>query len=102
MGMVGLGKGGIILGDPVPWFSAPLIADGAFNLSVAPGRWIVLSFLRSPANPRVEQQLAEVFRDSDLFDGDRDRLLRHSDRAAGRPRALPQPQHCGVSIHRRL
>ena len=36
--------GRIVLGDPVPWFSAPLIADGAFNLSVAAGRWIVLSF----------------------------------------------------------
>ena len=43
----------IVLGDPVPWFAAPLIGDGAFNLSVAAGRWIVLSFLGSPANPRV-------------------------------------------------
>ena len=63
--------GRIVLGDPVPWFSAPLIADGAFNLSVAAGRWIVLSFLGSPANPRVEQELAELFRDSHLFDDDR-------------------------------
>ena len=30
----------IVLGDPVPWFAAPLIGDGAFNLSVAAGRWI--------------------------------------------------------------
>ena len=50
--------GGIVLGDPVPWFAAPLIGDGAFNLSVAAGRWIVLSFLGSPANPQAEHELA--------------------------------------------
>jgi predicted 2-oxoglutarate/Fe(II)-dependent dioxygenase YbiX/peroxiredoxin len=62
---------GIVLGDPVPWFSAPLIADGSFNLSVAAGRWIVLSFLGSPANPRIEHELAELLRDRHLFDEDR-------------------------------
>jgi predicted 2-oxoglutarate/Fe(II)-dependent dioxygenase YbiX/peroxiredoxin len=61
----------IVLGDPVPWFAAPLIADGSFNLSVAAGRWIVLSFLGSPANPRVEHELTELFRSSRLFDEDR-------------------------------
>ena len=65
------GVGKIVLGDPVPWFAAPLIGDGAFNLSVAAGRWIVLSFLGSPANPRVEQELREILRLSHLFDEDR-------------------------------
>jgi predicted 2-oxoglutarate/Fe(II)-dependent dioxygenase YbiX/peroxiredoxin len=63
--------GGIVLGDPVPLFAAPLIADGAFNLSVAAGRWIVLSFLGSPADPRAEHELAEIFRSAHLFDEDR-------------------------------
>ena len=61
----------IVLGDPVPWFAAPLIGDGAFNLSVAAGRWIVLSFLGSPANPRAEQELTGIFQSSQLFDEDR-------------------------------
>jgi predicted 2-oxoglutarate/Fe(II)-dependent dioxygenase YbiX/peroxiredoxin len=63
--------GGIVLGDPVPSFAAPLIGDGSFNLSVAAGRWIVLSFLGAPANPRVEQELTEIFQSSHLFDEDR-------------------------------
>ena len=71
MGKTEADAGRVVLGDPVPWFSAPLIADGAFNLSVAAGRWIVLSFLASPANPRIEHELAELFRDSHLFDEDR-------------------------------
>jgi predicted 2-oxoglutarate/Fe(II)-dependent dioxygenase YbiX/peroxiredoxin len=62
---------GIVLGDPVPWFDAPLIGEGSFNLSVAAGRWIVLSFLGSPADPRVERELTELLRDSHLFVEDR-------------------------------
>jgi predicted 2-oxoglutarate/Fe(II)-dependent dioxygenase YbiX/peroxiredoxin len=62
---------GIILGDPVPWFSAPLVAEGAFNLQVAAGRWIVLSFLGSPANPRATEELAALLREAQLFDEDR-------------------------------
>jgi 2OG-Fe(II) oxygenase superfamily len=61
----------IILGDPVPWFGAPLIGDGAFNLQVAAGRWIVLSFLGSPANPRLKDELGALLRDPQLFDDDR-------------------------------
>jgi hypothetical protein len=61
----------IVLGDPVPPFAAPLIGDGSFNLSVAAGRWIVLSFLGAPANPRVEHELAAIFQSSHLFDEDR-------------------------------
>src|SRR3984893_17159404 len=64
-------QNGIILGDPVPWFSAPLIGDGAFNLQVAAGRWIVLRFLGAPANPKCKEELAGLLRDTDLFDEDR-------------------------------
>jgi predicted 2-oxoglutarate/Fe(II)-dependent dioxygenase YbiX/peroxiredoxin len=55
----------IVLGDPVPWFTAPVISGGSFSLSVAAGRWVVLSFLGSPADPRAERELAafsEIFR----------------------------------------
>ena len=62
---------GIVLGDPVPPFAAPLIGSGSFNLSVAAGRWIVLSFLGAPANPQAEQELAQIFQSAHLFDEDR-------------------------------
>ena len=61
----------IILGDPVPWFSAPLVGEGAFNLQVAAGRWIVLAFLGSPANPRVQEELAALLQEAKLFHEDR-------------------------------
>jgi predicted 2-oxoglutarate/Fe(II)-dependent dioxygenase YbiX/peroxiredoxin len=62
---------GIFLGDPVPWFDAPLIYGGSFSLQVAAGRWIVLSFLGSPADPRGNAELAELLRETQLFDEDR-------------------------------
>jgi hypothetical protein len=65
------GNDGIILGDPVPWFSAPLLAGGAFNLQVAAGRWIVLGFLGSPANPRAQEELSALLADAQLFDENR-------------------------------
>ncbi len=49
------GNNAIVLGDPVPWFGLPLIGEGSFNLQVAAGRWIVLSFLGSPANARMKE-----------------------------------------------
>jgi len=61
----------IVLGDPVPWFGAPLIGDGAFNLQVAAGRWIVLSFLGSPDDPKADLELTKLLRDTQLFDGDK-------------------------------
>lgn len=65
------GDSGISLGDPAPWFSAPLLPGGAFHLQVAAGRWIVLSFLGSPADPRVKQELAALLHDAQTFDADR-------------------------------
>jgi predicted 2-oxoglutarate/Fe(II)-dependent dioxygenase YbiX len=61
----------IILGDPVPWFGAPLLSGGSFHLQVAAGRWIVLSFLGSPAEARVERELEALLCDAHLFDDDK-------------------------------
>jgi predicted 2-oxoglutarate/Fe(II)-dependent dioxygenase YbiX/peroxiredoxin len=71
MGVLEPNRSGIILGDPVPWFGAPLIAGGSFHLQVAAGRWIVLAFLGSPADPRAEAELAELMREAALFEADR-------------------------------
>jgi peroxiredoxin len=60
----------IVLGDPAPWFGAPLIGEGAFNLQVAAGRWIVLSFLGSPADPQADRELTKLLRDVQIFDAD--------------------------------
>jgi predicted 2-oxoglutarate/Fe(II)-dependent dioxygenase YbiX len=65
------GAHGIVLGDPVPWFSAPLLTEGALHLQVAAGRWIVLAFLGSPANPRAWEELSALIGDGHLFDEDR-------------------------------
>src|SRR6202007_1169509 len=62
---------GIVLGDPVPWFGAPLIGQGEFNLSVAAGRWIVLAFLGARDYPRLAQELSGLLRENALFDEDR-------------------------------
>jgi predicted 2-oxoglutarate/Fe(II)-dependent dioxygenase YbiX/peroxiredoxin len=61
----------IILGDPAPWFGLPLIGEGSFNLQVAAGRWIVLSFLGSPDNPRVKEEIVALLCDARQFDEDR-------------------------------
>jgi predicted 2-oxoglutarate/Fe(II)-dependent dioxygenase YbiX/peroxiredoxin len=57
----------ITLGDPVSWFSLPLIGEGAFNLQVAAGRWIVLSFLGSPHDPRARQEVNKLLAEQRLF-----------------------------------
>jgi len=58
----------MVLGDPVPWFSAPVITGGSFDLHVSAGRWVVLSFLGDPKNPRAMAELAELVRDGAQFD----------------------------------
>jgi predicted 2-oxoglutarate/Fe(II)-dependent dioxygenase YbiX/peroxiredoxin len=57
----------IILGDPVPRFNASLVTGGSFDLHVSAGRWVVLSFLGSPADPRADEELASLQRQADLF-----------------------------------
>src|ERR1700753_3002645 len=54
----------VVLGEPVPWFSAPIVTGGSFDLHVSAGRWGVLSFLGSPANPRAMAEIAELARAS--------------------------------------
>lgn len=61
----------IVLGDPVPWFGTPLVGEGAFNLQVAAGRWIVLSFLGSPDNPQADRELTQILVDTQIFDEDK-------------------------------
>jgi predicted 2-oxoglutarate/Fe(II)-dependent dioxygenase YbiX/peroxiredoxin len=65
------GDRAITLGDPVPWFTAPLVGDGAFSLQVAAGRWVVLSFLGSPDDPKAKEELAKLLHDARLFHEDR-------------------------------
>jgi predicted 2-oxoglutarate/Fe(II)-dependent dioxygenase YbiX/peroxiredoxin len=71
MAEIEAGNSAIVLGDPAPWFGLPLIGEGSFNLQVAAGRWIVLSFLGSPANPRVKEELAALLGDRQQFEEDR-------------------------------
>jgi predicted 2-oxoglutarate/Fe(II)-dependent dioxygenase YbiX/peroxiredoxin len=61
----------LILGDPVPWFSARTVTGAAFDLHVAAGRWIVLCFLGSPTDPRAQQELAALLQEAHRFDEDR-------------------------------
>jgi predicted 2-oxoglutarate/Fe(II)-dependent dioxygenase YbiX/peroxiredoxin len=60
----------IVLGDPVPWFSAPVVTGGSFDLHVSAGRWVVLSFLGSPANPQAMAEAAALARGAASFDED--------------------------------
>jgi predicted 2-oxoglutarate/Fe(II)-dependent dioxygenase YbiX/peroxiredoxin len=60
----------MVLGDPVPWFSAPVITGGSFDLHVSAGRWVVLSFLGAPGNPRAIAEVNELARGSAAFSED--------------------------------
>ena len=60
----------IILGDPVPWFSAKTVMGGGFDLHVSAGRWVVLSFLGSPADPRASVELNALLSDIAMFNED--------------------------------
>ena len=60
----------MVLGDPVPWFSAPVLTGGSFDLHVSAGRWVVLSFLGAPGNPRALAEIEELARASAAFNED--------------------------------
>jgi predicted 2-oxoglutarate/Fe(II)-dependent dioxygenase YbiX/peroxiredoxin len=57
----------IVLGDPVPWFSAKVLNGGAFDLHVSAGRWVILSFVGSPDHPRAMAEILELARQSADF-----------------------------------
>ncbi|HZP78746.1 MAG TPA: 2OG-Fe(II) oxygenase [Pseudolabrys sp.] len=60
----------VVLGDPVIRFSAPLVTGGNFDLHVSAGRWVVLSFLGAPDNPRVDQEIAALLELGTLLQDD--------------------------------
>jgi predicted 2-oxoglutarate/Fe(II)-dependent dioxygenase YbiX/peroxiredoxin len=60
----------IPLGDPVPWFSAPQINGGAFDLHASAGRWVVLAFMGSPQNSRTEAEIGQLLQEIELFADD--------------------------------
>lgn len=61
----------LVLGDPVPWFSARTLTGAPFDLHVAAGRWIVLCLLGSPAEPRAQHELGELLKEAHRFEEDR-------------------------------
>jgi hypothetical protein len=65
------GERAIPLGDPVPWFSASTVTGGRVDLHVDAGRWIVLAFLGSLAEPRAAEALAQLLGEAGLFDESR-------------------------------
>ncbi len=92
----------IVLGDPVPWFGAPLVGEGAFNLQVAAGRWIVLSFLGSPDDPQADRELTQLLADTHIFDEDKIIFCGLFTAAALRCRALYRDERAGDRVPRRL
>lgn len=64
------GFAGIRLGDPVPLFEARSVTGGSVALHVDAGRWVLLAFLGSLAEPRAAQELAELLREATRFDED--------------------------------
>ena len=60
----------ILLGDPVPWFSAAQVNGGAFDLHASAGRWVVLAFMGSLQDPRAGAEIAQLLQQADLFSDD--------------------------------
>jgi predicted 2-oxoglutarate/Fe(II)-dependent dioxygenase YbiX/peroxiredoxin len=60
----------IVLGDPVPWFRARDISGGSVDLHVSAGRWVVLAFLGSLADPRDQDRLAALAKQADSCSDD--------------------------------
>jgi peroxiredoxin len=62
--------GRVVLGEHVPWFRAPLVSGGLFDLHVSAGRWVVLSFFGSLTNPRAKDELTRLLGQAALFGED--------------------------------
>jgi predicted 2-oxoglutarate/Fe(II)-dependent dioxygenase YbiX/peroxiredoxin len=60
----------VILGDPVPWFGLPVVTGGSFDLQASAGRWVVLSFVGSLADPRAIAEIGELVHLSTSFNED--------------------------------
>jgi predicted 2-oxoglutarate/Fe(II)-dependent dioxygenase YbiX len=60
----------VTLGDPVPWFRAANIGGGKTDICVSAGRWIVLAFLGSLAEPQAQSRLATLVKQAALFSDD--------------------------------
>ncbi|HZR74622.1 2OG-Fe(II) oxygenase [Bradyrhizobium sp.] len=60
----------IILGDPVPWFSLPVVTGGSFDLQASGGRWVALSFVGPLSDPRAMAEVSELAQLSTSFDED--------------------------------
>jgi len=60
MAQTAVSGGMITLGDPVPWFSARTITGAQIDLHVDAGRWVVLCFLGSLAEPLSMADLAAI------------------------------------------
>lgn len=58
----------IVLGDPAPWFGAPIVGGSAFNLQVAAGRWIVLSFPGTAERLGMIDDIEALLREVDFDD----------------------------------
>ena len=93
----------IILGDPVPWFGAPLIGDGAFNLS---GRRRPLDRAELPRlagqSAVCGDELAATAARRAPVQRRPHRVLRRAHRAAARPGAYTALEHAGDLVSRRL
>lgn len=53
-------RAGVMLGDPVPWFSARSVSGGELHLHVNAGRWIVLSFFPELSSSRAQQEFGAL------------------------------------------
>lgn len=57
----------ILPGDPAPYFAQRSETNPRYNFDTAAGRWLVLAFLGSAANPLSAALLREVLPRTDLF-----------------------------------
>lgn len=60
----------VLVGDPMPWFSARTATGAPFELQVSAGRWIVLSFMGS-LEPRGTRELEALLAQAAHFHEDR-------------------------------
>lgn len=58
------------LGDPVPWFRAATLGGGKIDICISAGRWVVLAFLRSLAEPQAVKRLEFLVQQAGRFSDD--------------------------------